>query len=82
MEEAELRKSLHHIIDQADERFLRMVNSLANEYAKDEKTVAFRAGKAITKEDLYLELKKSEKEIEEGDYLTIEDFSKESEKWD
>lgn len=79
---AELRKSLHNIIDHADERFLRMVKSLANEYTKDEEIVAYRAGKAITKAELYQELKEAEKEIENGDYLTIEEFAKESEKWD
>ena len=79
---AELRKSLHHIIDQADERFLRMISSLANEYTKEDKIVAYRAGKAITKAGLYRELKEAEKEIENGDYLTIEEFAKESGKWD
>jgi len=78
----ELRQSLHRIIDQADERFLRMVNSMANEYAKEDKIVAYRAGKALTKEELYHELKVAEEEIERGDYLTIEDFAKESAKWD
>ncbi|HBG87533.1 MAG TPA: hypothetical protein DDW62_08290 [Marinilabiliaceae bacterium] len=59
-----------------------MINSLANEYAKEDKNVAYRAGKAITKSDLHHELKVAEKEIERGDYLTIEDFAKESAKWD
>ncbi len=78
----ELRQTLHHIIDRADERFLRMVNSLANEYTKEDKIVAYRAGKAITKAELYQELKVAEKEIERGDYLTIEEFAEESGKWD
>lgn len=78
----ELRQSLHRIIDHADERFLRMINSLANEYAKEDKIVAYRAGKAISKAGLYHELKEAEKEIERGDYLTVEDFAKESAKWD
>ncbi len=78
----ELRQSLHQIIDQADERFLRMVNSLANEYAKEDNIVTYRAGKAITKAKLYQELKDAEKEIERGDYLTMEEFAKESRKWD
>lgn len=82
MSTAELRKHLHMIIDKADERFLRMAYSLANEYTKGEdNVVAFRAGKAITKHQLYRELKKAEDEIEKGDYLTIEDFDKESEQW-
>ncbi len=79
---AELRDELHQYIDIADERFLRMVHSLANEYAKDEENVvAYRAGKAITKNQLYQELKESKTEIERGDYMTIEDFDKESEQW-
>ena len=78
----ELRKELHNLIDHADERFLRMVHSLASEYTKDEsEVVAFRAGKSITKNQLYLELKEAEKEIENGDYLTIEEFEKESSQW-
>jgi len=48
----------------------------------DDKILAYRAGKAITNTGLYNELKEAEKEIEEGDYLTIEDFAKESAKWD
>jgi hypothetical protein len=78
----ELRLSLHGSIDHADERFLRLINSLATEYAKEDKIVAYRAGKAITKAGLYHELKEAEKEIERGDFLTIEDFAKESAKWD
>lgn len=79
---AELRDELHHYIDKADERFLRMVHSLANEYTKDEENVvAYRAGKAITKNQLYKELKESEAEIERGDYMTVEDFEKESKQW-
>ncbi|GAO30172.1 hypothetical protein JCM15548_12425 [Geofilum rubicundum JCM 15548] len=59
-----------------------MINSLANEYAKEDNIVAYRTGKPISKAGLYYELKEAEKEIEGGDYLTIEDFAKESEKWD
>ncbi|MCF8374051.1 MAG: hypothetical protein K9H64_20685 [Bacteroidales bacterium] len=78
----ELRKSIHNFIEIADERFLRMVYSLANEYTKsDNEQIAFRAGKAITKSQLYQELKEAEQEIENGDYMTIEDFEKESSQW-
>lgn len=77
---AELRKELHSFIDRADERFLRMMHSLAEEYIKDE-VVAYRAGNAITKNQLYQELKEAEKEIENGDYTTIEEFEKESNQW-
>ena len=46
METADLRKSIHKLIDQADEKFLRMVHSLAREYLKDDKEiVAFKFGR-------------------------------------
>lgn len=78
----ELRKSVHNFIENADERFLRMVHSMANEYTKsDNEVIAFRAGKALTKGQLYEELKEAEQEIENGDYMTIEEFEKESSQW-
>ncbi|MEF8984225.1 MAG: hypothetical protein V5A51_06500 [Bacteroidales bacterium] len=83
MEKADLRKSIHKLIDQADEKFLRMVHSLAQEYLKDDKEiVAYKAGKSITKEQLYHELREAEKEIERGDYSTLEEFDKESGQWE
>lgn len=79
---SELRKSLHDFIDQADERFLRMIHSMASEYTKsDDDVVAFRAGKTITKSQLYQELKEAEQEIENGESMTIEEFDKESSQW-
>jgi 5'-3' exonuclease len=82
MSTSELRKSIHDYIENADERFLRMVYSMANEYTKsDSEIIAFRAGKAISKNQLYKELKESEQEIENGDYMTIEEFDKQSSQW-
>jgi phage anti-repressor protein len=78
---SELRQALHLFIDQADERFLRMINSLAKEYSNDEDASVSLAGNDISKSELYQALKKAEKEIENGDYISIEEFSKESEKW-
>ena len=83
MNTTKLKKSLHHFIDQADERFLRMVHSLAKEYTKDQREIiACRAGESITKEKLYQELKEAEQEIENGDYISLEEFEKESSKWE
>ncbi len=83
MSTAELRKKIHNFIDKADERFLRMIYSLASEYTKTttDEVVCYRAGKPITKSQLYKELKESEAEIERGDSMTIEELEKESEQW-
>ena len=83
MSTVELRKKIHNFIDKADERFLRMIYSLAHEYTKstDDEIVCSRAGKPITKSQLYKELKESEAEIERGDFMTMEELEKESEQW-
>ena len=63
--------------------FLRMLHSVAQEYLKyDKEIVAYKAGKSITKEQLYHELREAEKEIERGDYSTLEEFDKESGQWE
>ncbi|MBU0766133.1 MAG: hypothetical protein KJ607_15020 [Bacteroidetes bacterium] len=83
MSSTELKREIHNFIDNADERFLRMVYSLASEYTKMpvDDVVCYRAGKPITKKQLYKELKEAEAEIERGDYITIEELEKESGQW-
>ena len=76
----EIKDYLHKYIDIADERFLATIYeiSLMN---KQQKNSYFKQGKTISKEQLYQELKKSEQEIENGKFLTIEDLITESEQW-
>jgi hypothetical protein len=77
-----LRKELKQYIEHADERFLRMVHSLAKEYSKTEDQVlGHHVGKPIRKSQLLSELKEAEEQIERGESITIEDLEKESEKW-
>ncbi len=78
----ELRESIHAYIDHADKDFLSEVYALVNQYVKNEgRTIAYRAGKALTKEQLRQELIEAEAEIERGDFLTIEEFEKASKQW-
>lgn len=76
-----LRKEVQQYISQADERFLRMVHSLAKEYSKSDEVVGHHIGKPIKKSQLLADLKEAEKQIERGEYITIEDLEKESEAW-
>lgn len=58
---SELRKQVHLYVENADERFLRMVSSLAKEYkSKPNNPVAYRAGKTLTFDELHNELKEAE----------------------
>ena len=76
----EIKDYLHKYIDIADERFLATIYeiSLMNKQQKDS---YFKQGQPISKEQLYKELKQSEKEIENGEFLTVEDLITESEQW-
>ncbi len=77
-----LRKEVQQYISHADERFLRMVHSLAKEYTKnDDKVLGYHIGKPIKKSHLLADLKEAEQQIERGEYITIDDLEKESETW-
>lgn len=62
----EIREYLHKYIDIADARFLATVYeiSLKNKSKLDDNKSFYRAGKLITKSQLYKELKEAETEIE------------------
>jgi 5'-3' exonuclease len=82
MTSATLRKEVQQYINYADERFLRMVHSLAKEYAKnDDPVVGYNTGKSVKRSQLLDELKEAEQQIERGEYMTIDQLEKESETW-
>jgi hypothetical protein len=77
-----LQKEVQQYISHADDRFLRMVYSLAREYSKhDDKVLGYQIGKPIEKSQLLADLLEAEKQIERGEYITIDDLEKESEAW-
>ncbi|MBU0488159.1 MAG: hypothetical protein KKD31_09440 [Bacteroidetes bacterium] len=78
----EIRQYLHKYIDIADARFLATIYEISLMNGNTVHNAEyFRAGKRITKQQLYKELKEAEAEIENGDCLTIEELIKESEQW-
>lgn len=83
MSKTEIREYLHKYIDIADERFLTTVFEISqmNKSNLDDKKSYYRAGKLISKKQLYLELKEAESEIAKGNFSAIEDFVKEADKW-
>jgi len=82
MTKSALRKEVRQYISHADERFLRMVHSLAKEYAQnDDKVLGYHIGKPIKKSHLLADLKEAEQQIDRGEYITIDQLEKESETW-
>ncbi len=79
----QLRQKMHTYIEHADEKILRMMNAIANEYSQenDDEVVGYLLGQPITKKQMLKELKEAEAEIERGEYITIEELEKEAKEW-
>jgi hypothetical protein len=80
MDTIEIRKRIHQYIDLADERLLNLINAIITQ---DENTIiAYTTeGKPLTAAEYRKELDLSEKEIENGEFISQEDLEKEIEKW-
>lgn len=82
MKSIALRKEVQQYISRADERFLRMVYSMAKEYTKqDDKVLGYQKGKPMKKRQLIADLEEAERQIVRGECTTVEELEKESEKW-
>ena len=77
----ELRKSLHNVIDKADERFLRMVQSMASEYSKDEGEEITLPGSPMNVEQYRTRIRKIKERVKAGHSTTHEDLEKEMNQW-
>jgi hypothetical protein len=76
-----LREELHDYINQADERFLKMVYAMSKEY-KESDIVGYNAnGSPITKKSLVRRAKSASQRVKSGDFITQEEVEKEIENW-
>ncbi len=76
----QLRKKIHRVIDHADERFLRMVEAISNEYAIN--PIGYDAdGNPIDKEKLRQKVLAVSKRVKSGDYIAQEEIEKEIKNW-
>ena len=77
----ELRQELHNFINQADERFLKMIHALSIEYDAPV-TIGYNTdGTAINERDLRDRVKAASRRVKAGDYITQEEIKKEVENW-
>jgi hypothetical protein len=73
----ELREKWIQSIETVDERFLRMVDALYEGYYKNE-TVAYNPdGSPMSRKEYKKALTVAEKQIENGNYISVEEFEKE-----
>jgi hypothetical protein len=89
----QIKAILHLRIEQADERFLRILHAMTEAYANehlddsditDEMIMAIPPSpdwKRLTKEEMLDELQEAMKQVDRGEYTTLEDLEKEMEQW-
>ncbi len=76
-----LREELHDYINQADERFLKMVYAMSREYKKSDIVGYNIDGSPISKEKLAKRVKAASERVKLGDFITEEEIEKEIENW-
>lgn len=78
----DLRQSVMEYVKNADNRFLRLVKAMAENYNDDEGVIAYSVdGKPLTLKQYNQELLDAEDEIKKGRITSVENLEKEAENW-
>lgn len=84
METIELKNKIQSYLEKADERLLRIVHSVFENYYEEEndEIVGYTVkGEPLTKSQYIDKIKQAEKDIEDGKFTTHEDLLEEMKKW-
>jgi hypothetical protein len=88
-----LRERVINRIQQADESFLRILDAMTEAYENEHLDIEFSEGeiaaitladeslKPMSKEELHAEIKEGFAQVERGEFITIEDLTKEMDQW-
>lgn len=79
----ELRTQIDGYLDQIDDHFLKVVHSMLSTYIEEQETIiGYKAsGEPLLAEEAKGIFRNRLKEMDEGDYLTVEELENESESW-
>jgi hypothetical protein len=81
MRTSEIRKEIHDYIDQADDRFLKLVHAMSKKYENSLIIGYTSKGEPITKTELQERVKAASKRVKSGDFISHEELEKEVENW-
>ncbi len=73
----ELREKWEKSIKTVDDRFLQMVDALYEGYFKNEIVAFYPDGSPMSREDYKKALDIAESQIEDGDFISVDDFQRE-----
>ncbi len=74
MSTVELKNKIQGFLEQADERILNIVNSVFENYYQQEQVAFHPDGTPMSRKEYKDALDIAEKQIKEGDYISVEDF--------
>lgn len=77
----QIKSELHQLIDQSDEKLLKMIYAMASVYNKGKVVAYDSSGKPLTKEDYNKRLEVAERQIAKGEVISQEDLEREAENW-
>ncbi|SFN77230.1 hypothetical protein SAMN05421741_11099 [Paenimyroides ummariense] len=69
-----LKNRIHSFVEKADERILSIVNSVFENYYNKDIVAFYPDGKPMTREEYKEALLNAEKQIDEGDFLDVEEL--------
>lgn len=76
-----LRKEVQKYVDQADERFLRIVYAMSKEYESDLIVGYTTKGEPLTNAEIKDRVKAASKRVKSGDFIAHDELEKEVQKW-
>jgi hypothetical protein len=78
----QLREELQKFINQADERFLKVVHAMMKEYVRDLKVVGYNQdGVPLSKEELIIRARLSNQAIQKRKIKSVKQIRKDSKSW-
>jgi hypothetical protein len=84
MSKIELRSQVHHLIDDIDDSFLKVIYSMLETYVQEKENSIIGydiAGKPISVKDAGVEYSKRNNNMKSGNFITLEELKREVSEW-
>lgn len=77
MSTAELKNKIQYFLENADDKVLKIVNGVFENYYQDEIVAFYPDGKPMTKNNYITDIEIANNQVKEGDYISVEELENE-----
>ncbi|AUC22846.1 MULTISPECIES: hypothetical protein [Polaribacter] len=77
MSTAELKNKIQYFLENADDKVLKIVNGVFENYYQDEIVAFYPDGKPMTKNNYITDIETANNQVKEGDYISVEELENE-----